>query len=316
LFTQFSERLKIEQNMQYRVEKVKEDGIRETVMTRGLSPQLEIIAWHPEMDAVKPGAPLLVLVHGAGHTATHWHYTQRLFAQAGYHSLAVNLRGHGQSEGRSHVLENTLQDYVDDVRGFVHEQVRPRPYVLIGHSMGGYIVQGVCQQGQDDALLGIALLASPTPKLSERVGKSPELLWTLLRHPSALFHSLRTHDTLLQTAQQVRDVFFSSQATQEMVQFCFEQMQSESLGPTQQFHQFLSPENGGPRPTVPVLIIGAGRDKMVPPHLMKATAAAYGTTPIMFPRMGHDLMLDVDYQKVAAALVDWIEHLPGKRSVP
>lgn len=117
---------------------------------------------------------------------------------------------------------------------------------------------------------------------------------------------------LPQIAQQVRDVFFSSQAAQEVVQFCFEHMQSESLGPTQQFKHFPSPENGGPRPTVSVLIIGAGRDKMVPPQLVKATAAAYGTTPIMFPRMGHDLMLDVDHEEVAATLMDWIEHLPGK----
>ncbi len=243
-------------------------------MTRGLSPQLEIIAWHPAMEVVKPAAPLLVLVHGAGHTAMHWQYMQRLFAQAGYHSLAVNLRGHGQSEGRSRVLENTLQNYVDDVRGFLQEQVRPRPYVLIGHSMGGYIVQGVCQQEQDDALVGVALLASVTPKLSGRAGMSLGLLWSLLRHP-----------------------------------------RSESLDPTQQFQHFPSPENGGPRPSVPMFIIGAEQDKMVPPALVKATAAAYGTTPMLFPRMGHDLMLDVDYQKVAAALMDWIEHLPVKSSV-
>ena len=284
-------------------------------MTRGLSPQLEIIAWHPAMEVVKPAAPLLVLVHGAGHTAMHWQYMQRLFAQAGYHSLAVNLRGHGQSEGRSRVLENTLQNYVDDVRGFLQEQVRPRPYVLIGHSMGGYIVQGVSQQEQDDTLVGVALLAATTPKLSKRVGTSPALLWSLLRHPSAALHAFRTHDTRLQTAQQVRDVFFSSQAPQEMIQFCFEHMQSESLDPTQQFQHFPSPENGGPRPSVPMFIIGAEQDKMVPPALVKATAAAYGTTPMLFPRMGHDLMLDVDYQKVAAALMDWIEHLPVKSSV-
>ena len=301
--------------MQYQTERPKRDGIRETVMTRDLSPQLEIISWHPGVGAVRPAAPLLVLVHGAGHTAMHWQYMQRLFAQAGYHSLAVNLRGHGQSEGHSYVLQNTLQEYVDDVRGFVHEQVRPRPHVLIGHSMGGYIVQGVCQQEQDDALVGVALLASVTPKLSGRAGMSLGLLWSLLRHPRAAFHTFRTHDTLPQSAQQVRDVFFSSQAAQEMVQFCFEQMQSESLGPTQQFKHFPSPEDGGPRLTVPTLLMGAGRDKIVPPQLVKATAGAYGTTPIMFPRMGHDLMLDADYQEVAVALMDWIEHLPGKRSV-
>ena len=301
--------------MQPEIEHLKRERIREIMMTWGCSPQLEMISWRPGSEAARPETPIIVLVHGAGHTAMHWQYMQRLFAQAGYHSLAVNLRGHGQSEGRSRILQNTLQEYIDDVRGFLHEQVRPRPYVLIGHSMGGYIVQGVCQQEQDNTPLGVALLASTTPKLSKRVGTSPELILTLLRHPGAALHSFRTHDTLLRTAQQVRDVFFSPQAAHEMVQFCFEHMQSESLRPTQQFKQFPSPENGGPHPTVSVLIMGAEQDKMVPPQLVKATADAYGTTPIMFPRMGHDLMLDADHEEVAVALMDWIEHLLGKGNV-
>lgn len=281
-------------------------------MTASCSPQLEIISWQPETEGEKPGAPIIVLVHGACHTAAHWQCMQPLLANAGYTSLAVNLRGHGHSEGKERLLQASLQDYVDDIRGIIRDQLQERSYVLIGHSLGGYIAQLVCQQEQQYAPVGVVLLNTVTPKLSGRVGRSPAFLLRGLFSFRQTLMALRQGDMNLlhPTPQRVREAFFSSQASDEMVQFCYMHLQSEPFAPTQQVKRFPSPETGAPRLQAPLLIIGSEKDRVVPPELLRATAAAYGTTPIIFPKMGHNLMLDAGYEQVIAAIIEWMEHHP------
>ena len=72
-----------------------------------VSPQLEVITHEPEpTQTLEPFE--IVLVHGSCHTADCWHHFQESFAQAGYRSLAINLCGHGNSQGRESVLRNHL----------------------------------------------------------------------------------------------------------------------------------------------------------------------------------------------------------------
>jgi pimeloyl-ACP methyl ester carboxylesterase len=53
--------------------------------------------------------------------------------------IALNLRGHGDSPVSKPLNKCTMADYVDDVR-WVADTLPTTP-VLIGHSMGGFIVQ-------------------------------------------------------------------------------------------------------------------------------------------------------------------------------
>ena len=101
-------------------------------------------------------APLL-FVHGAYHGAWCWdEYFLDFFADKGYHALAISLRGHGGSPSPRPLRFCTLEDYVDDVRSVVADlPVKP---VLVGHSMGGFIVQKYLQR--DDA--PAAVLMAPT----------------------------------------------------------------------------------------------------------------------------------------------------------
>ncbi len=101
--------------------------------------RLELITRTPTGDA-RP-TPLL-FVHGAYCAAWVWdrHFLP-FFADRGYQAHALSLRGHGASEGHERLSSWRLRDYVADV-----EQVivgLSRPPVLIGHSMGGLIVQKI-----------------------------------------------------------------------------------------------------------------------------------------------------------------------------
>src|SRR5512145_2168550 len=80
----------------------------------------------------------LLFVHGMWHGAWCWdEFFLPFFADAGYHVTALSLRGHAGSEGK--IAGSSIMDYVRDVEEVA--KTLPTPPVLIGHSMGGFIVQ-------------------------------------------------------------------------------------------------------------------------------------------------------------------------------
>jgi hypothetical protein len=84
-------------------------------------------------------APLL-FVHGGWHAAWCWdeHFLD-FFADAGYRAIALSLRGHGSSPNARPLSQCSVADYVEDVCSVADGL--PTSPVLIGHSMGGFLVQ-------------------------------------------------------------------------------------------------------------------------------------------------------------------------------
>src|SRR4030067_501694 len=80
----------------------------------------------------------LLFIHGMWHGAWCWDETfLPFFAEHGYRVTALSLRGHAGSEGK--IRGSRIADYVSDVERVV--RTFETPPVLIGHSMGGFIVQ-------------------------------------------------------------------------------------------------------------------------------------------------------------------------------
>ena len=64
-----------------------------------------------------------------------------------------------------------------------------------------------------------------------------------------------------------------------------------------------------PRPkrvAAPVLVLGAADDGIFAPREVEATARAYHTAATLYPGMGHNLMLDAGWERVAADIVAWL----------
>ncbi len=85
------------------------------------------------------GTPIL-FVHGVWHAAWCWdeHFLP-YFAEKGFTAYALSLRHHGKSQSTGSIRWIRGAEYVEDVAQVV-EMIGQTP-VLIGHSMGGYIVQ-------------------------------------------------------------------------------------------------------------------------------------------------------------------------------
>jgi alpha-beta hydrolase superfamily lysophospholipase len=84
----------------------------------------------------------IVIVHGYAEHSGRYDYAGGWLAERGYAVHALDLRGHGRSEGER-VFVRSFNEYLDDVDAFI-ARVRERhggatPW-LLGHSMGGSIV--------------------------------------------------------------------------------------------------------------------------------------------------------------------------------
>ncbi len=78
----------------------------------------------------------LVFVHGSWGSSAMWMQYSEFFKNKGWDIYAVDLRGHGKSEGT--VAGATMNDYVADVKKAVDDHGLSHP-ILIGHSMGGLV---------------------------------------------------------------------------------------------------------------------------------------------------------------------------------
>jgi len=104
-------------------------------------------------DVSRPG---VVLVHGGAAHAHWWSFLAPLLT-AGYHVVAVDLSGHGDSGRRPSYSGETWAGEIMAVGE--HAGIRERP-ILVGHSMGGFvsIVAGAIY---GERLAGAVIVDSP-----------------------------------------------------------------------------------------------------------------------------------------------------------
>jgi pimeloyl-ACP methyl ester carboxylesterase len=238
----------------------------------------------------------LLFVHGAWHAAWCWdeHFLS-FFADKGYHALAVSLRGHGSSPTPKPLRTCSVADYVEDV-GLVADSLPRRP-VVIGHSMGGFIVQKYLES--HDAPAGV-LMASTPPRGYLGSG----LRW-MKRHPWDFTKVLITGKSLayVNTLQLARERFFSAHTPDSHVLDYATRLQEESARAG--FDGLLNL----PRPrrvTTTLLVLGALNDGAVTAKEVHATARAYRTEAEFFPNMGHNMMLETGWAAVAERIHTWL----------
>ncbi|HEX6481722.1 MAG TPA: alpha/beta hydrolase [Ktedonobacteraceae bacterium] len=261
-----------------------------------MSMHLEILTKLPDAN---PRPTTLLFVHGAWHDAWCWaeHFLP-YFAQHGYISYALDLRGHGKSEGREQLRWTGIADYASDIEQIVSQLERPP--VLIGHSMGALVIQKYLELHVAPA----AVLLAPIPPQ----GILRTTLSIAARH---LLLFLKANLTLnlypiIGTPALTREAFFSPDMPEEKVRAYFAHMQDES------YRAFIDMLLNLPQPgrkKIPVLVMGGARDTIYTRKEFEATARAYSTRAEIFPNMAHDLMLEDGWQVVADRMLSWFGEL-------
>ncbi len=113
----------------------------------------------------KPELPTVIFIHGAGMDHTVWTLQTRFFAHHGRNVLALDLPGHGRSEGPTLGSVGALADWV--IR--VADAMKLERAALVGHSMGALTALEAASRAPARvwalALLGAALRMPVHPDL-------------------------------------------------------------------------------------------------------------------------------------------------------
>ena len=277
--------------------------------------------------------PPLLFVHGSFHAAwcweTHW---LPFFAAAGYDAYALSLRGQGGSGARpGGGAAGTLEQHAADVASLA--KALPAPPVLVGHSFGGLVVQQ-CVSSRVDAppVAGVALLCSVPPDGNSAMVRDCEK--ACKQHYSAADYApYRQAGRMLRATplEALRVTYaFISRAFEHDAALCRFTFFSPELEESAllRYQAALAANAACPRlldlrqlgsslpvppqrqPGAPVFVAGAALDAVVDAQGVRDTAAVWGTTPVVLPRIAHDVMLDARWEEAAAALLTWLAALP------
>src|SRR5512134_2025103 len=256
---------------------------------------LEMISKYP----LKNSHPTpLLFIHGTLHTASCWdvHFLD-YFAQHGFAAHALNLRGHGNSEGREKLRWTRIADFVEDVENAVSQLLSPP--ILIGHSMGGFIIQKYLEDHDAPAAV---LLSSASP-----AGLLPTAIRTARRQPWAFAKVNLTMSLLpfIATPQLVGEAFFSKDLPEGQLLEFWKQTQDDSF---RAFLDMVALDLPKPEKVkTPLLVLGAARDTMIAPREIEATARAYNTHSEIIADVAHNSMLERNWQAVAERILLWLK---------
>jgi pimeloyl-ACP methyl ester carboxylesterase len=244
--------------------------------------------------------PPLLFVHGAWHGAWCWEqHFLRYFADRGWTVKALDLRGHGATPAKG-LRWTRVADYVDDVAAAAGT-MGSAP-VVIGHSMGGLVVQKYLER---NAAPGAVLLASVPP-----AGVLMTSLRFAGRHPLKF---LKTNLTLslwpvVETPELAREMLFPKSMPESEVRAYHDRLQDESYLAYLDMMVFDRPDPAAV-PRLPMLVVAGESDRTFTVGEARATAKAYGADLTVFPELAHDLMLGPGWQLVAGRIDGWLRSL-------
>ena len=255
---------------------------------------LELLHQAPKSGGT--GGPPLVFLHGAFAGAWVWaEHVLPWFAARGYDAYALSFRGHGASDGAEDLHDLGTADYVEDVRSIL--SLFEAPPVLIGHSMGGYIAQRVVEDFEVPAYVLMASVP-PTGLMGPAMTMAMLQPWLLGR----LFE-IQWGDGTMVGRKTLREAFFWKDMPEALVLSYLARVQNESRRATLELYWPAMPDLARLL-RVPALVLGARQDRLIAaPHVYQ-TAALLGTSPRLFPDMGHAMMLEPGWEDVA-------EHIHG-----
>ena len=240
----------------------------------------------------------LLFVHGGWHAAWCWDDNfLDFFADKGFCAVGVSLRGHGQSQSTKPLRWCSIADYLNDVQSAA-DQLNTQP-VLIGHSMGGFIVQKyLANRGAPAAVL----MASIPPQ-----GVMRATVRLMRRHPWVAIRAFTIGSSVdfVNSSLLARERLFSADTPEPIVESCAMRVQPESVYATllgMNFPRLPNPR----RVTTPLLVLGAEDDGMVTREEVRKDCCAYRTRAEFFPRMGHDMTLERGWAQVAERIHNWL----------
>ena len=243
---------------------------------------------------------LVLLVHGLGEHMGRYQHVAFALQQAGYMVIGYDHVGHGLSSGKRGDTDtpDQLTEHLQHMAKEVKSLHTGLPLVLLGHSMGGLVVQRAA--ASDRSLADAVVMSSPA--LATFANAFQKLLLATL--PKWLPH-LRVDnglklEGLARDAQVVRDYKHDRLVHPLISASLGAWIVQEGIKAVQQAEQW----------QVPSLLLYAGQDKLVNPQGsadFSKRASAEILQSHCFNVMYHEIFNDPEKQVVLQKLVHWLD---------
>ncbi len=239
----------------------------------------------------------ILFIHGLMHAAWCWQkYYMPYFQEAGYNVYAIDLSNHGENSKEKSLKFTSISDYVQDIKEAL-ENIEEE-CILIGHSMGGMIIQKYLENNTCDKVV----LLTPVPPN----GIIKTVLKTLVKSPFKFLLANLTLSLLpvLGNKKMTKWLFMGETMEQEVFEESFNKLEDESYFA---FLGIIFPFLKKSKEKTKILIVGAEKDNAIAVSDIKATAEFHDATYHIFNNMAHDMMLEKEWQKPADFILEWLE---------
>jgi pimeloyl-ACP methyl ester carboxylesterase len=247
------------------------------------------------MTAVLPareeGRPLL-FVHGLFAASWMFDHWMQYFAERGRAAFAVDLRGHGASDGVVNAGAVRLSEYVEDASQATGALGR---VVVVGHSMGGLIAQKLGESGAVDA----AVLVAPAPPRGIPL-LSLRLIVREAKYLPALF---RSREVRVRRAD--ADAMILNRVPPADRDALFARFERDS-GRAGRDIMLGAVAVDARRVRCPVLVLAGDDDRFVPLRVVRRVARRYAAPLRVLPGRGHLMLQEPDWEEPAAEIERWL----------
>lgn len=224
--------------------------------------------------------PPILLIHGAG--GSHLSWPPAIRRLRGYNVYALDLPGHGKSEGSG---EQTISAYADHVLAWMETTHRYRAF-LVGHSMGGAIALRIAAV-QPARVAGLGLLGIGTP----------------LEVPQDIIENLSNPAMISAALNRIRTLSFRPEAPSRLVDLAFRHLTEMRASVLR--GDFIACARFDIQRLLmtiehPAIVIAGALDQMTPLRYSQLLAKKIkGAKLCVIPDAGHLLMLEKPDETVA-----------------
>ena len=254
---------------------------------------LNLRVWKPEVRM----RGRVLLVHGLAEHMGRYEHVARALNAAEFGVWGVELRGHGDSEGRPGHTER-WRDYVDDVRAAAY--AIGEPFYLVGHSMGGCVALDLVRGAPKPQVLGVALsnpllgVAVEPPAWKTMAGRLMSNIWPTLSLANEIDPTWVSRDPNVVAAYQDDPKVFSVVSAR---------WYTELVAAMERIHGHAG------RYRSPLLLLVGTSDRLVDPDASQAFFGSYGGTDkdmLVYDGFYHELFNEPEKDRVFHDLITWL----------
>ncbi|MDH3712447.1 MAG: alpha/beta hydrolase [Gammaproteobacteria bacterium] len=232
--------------------------------------------------AIDPERPSVLFVHGAAMDHTVWVLPKRYFVRKGYNVLAVDLPGHGRSQGDAFDTIEANADWLADVL----DAAGIERTAVVGHSMGSLIALDFAAR-HGERVRSAVLIGSAVP-----MAVADKLMNAAAGHKHAAFEMVNTwgHSKRAQVGGNPNPGIWMTGSGIRLLEASRPGTLHADL---QACHHYTAGVERAANIACPVLLILGSEDVMTPPFVAHDIAAAAPNSRTLLLRgSGHALMTE------------------------